>query len=666
MKRVFFIVILAVFIMPLYSCEIGKNRQDQLTTEYSDNKFSYNLDSVTAFTVYDDIVYAAFRDSDYVCSYDYSGEKTAEFFIGNGYHTNLCFDAAKLYTFTLSESGAGITVLDIQNSESSFYALNISIPISMSVTDDGIYLIYREEIIDPYFESVKFRDDDNYIYLGEKAVRVDKDTFEISEMSINNAVSLKKCSNDEIIYYAYDDIGGYYLTYYNTASKSFSEKIYNNSIQNTLSFDLIPENDNIIYSDFSNHKLVSVPMIEKDSCIDFMCDVVTVEGNDLQYHNGNVYILDRTTENIIRTDYKKSVKNNKEIIILSPEIYSEVPYGCGYRINSRMLSDDEFALSVLAGNTDYDICMMTSEHSFSQNIRDRGAFYPLNDVPGVREYLDMCFPYIGEAASNSDGEIWMLPISVNVPCIMYSPQNCKKNEIIFTENTTWQYLFDTAERMYQNEEFRDKFQINEYQAASDILMRYNSNYAFSENKPSYNNDLFRNICTMTKENAVSSESLHTRIISFSQYNDLSDYYSEYLFELTPQKFSPDSSLPYETLRAIPTPSLNEHEKGCAECTYFCVNANSDNLPAALDFISTYCSYMTMRNDSYLFKDETVYPYYGLPLSHDLYSIYSDAQIVFELPYEMFWDDYIRYRDGIISIDEFISEIERKTDMYMNE
>lgn len=76
--------------------------------------------------------------------------------------------------------------------------------------------------------------------------------------------------------------------------------------------------------------------------------------------------------------------------------------------------------------------------------------------------------------------------------------------------------------------------------------------------------------------------------------------------------------------------------------------------------------MATRNDSFLFKDETVYPYYGLPLSHDLYSIYSNARIVFELPNEMFWNDYIRYRDGIISIDEFINEIERKTDMYMNE
>lgn len=665
MKRVY-IIIFALFIILLCSCENEKNRQDRVAAEYSDNKFSYEFNDVTAFTVCDDTVFAVHMDSDYAYAYDSGGEKTAEFFIGGGYHSNLCFDAGRLYAFTYSENGAGITVLDIQKNESAFYAVNIPIPISMAVTDDGIFLIYYDDIYDPYLESVRFRDDDNYFYLGEKAVCVDKDTFGVSDVPINNVVSLKKCGDNEIIYYAYDDIGGYYFTRYNTASGSFSERIYNNSAQNIFSFDFIPENGSVIYADFSNRKLVSVPMAENDCCIDFMCDIVAVNGNDLQYHNGSVYILDGVSGNILRTDYKKSVKDNTEIKILSPEIYSEVPYGCGYRINSQMLSDDEFALSILAGNTDYDICMMTSANLFSQNIRDKGAFYPLNDVPGVREYLDKCFPYIGEAAVNSDGEIWMLPISVDVPCIIYSPENCSKNEIVFNESTTWQYLFDTARRIYQSEGLRSRYQLNEYQAAGDILSRYNSYYAFSGNKPSYNNELFRNVCAMIRENAVNSESLHTWIISYSQYSDLSHYYSEYLFELMPRKFPLDTAYPYEILRAIPTPSLNGHEKGCAECTYFCVNSSSGNLSAALDFISTYCSYMTTRNYSFMLEDETVYPYFGLPLSHDLYNIYSDAQIAFELPAETFWDDYIRYRNGDIGIDELIGEIERKTDMYINE
>lgn len=665
MKRVY-IIAFALFIIMLCSCENEKSRQAQLAAEYSDNKFSYELNDVTAFTVCDDTVYAVFKDSDYVYAYDRDGEKTSELFIGGGYHSNLCFDGERLYAFTFSEKGEGITVIDIQKNESAFYAVNIPIPISMAVSGGGIFIIYCDDVFDPYLESVKFRDDDNYFYFGEKAVCVDKETFGVSDVPLNNVIGLKKCGDSEIIYYAYDDIGGYYFTRYSTESGTFSEKIYNNSAQKIFSFDFIPENGSVVYSDFSNRKLVSAPMAEDDCCIDFMCDIVAVNGNDLQYHNGSVYILDGVSGNIIRTDYKKSVKDNTEIKILSPEIYSEVPYGCGYRINSRMLSDDEFALSILAGNTDYDICMMTSAQPFSQNIRDKGAFYPLNDVPGVREYLDRCFPYIGEAAVNSDGEIWMLPISIDVPCIIYSPENCGKNGIVFNESITWQYLFDTARRIYQSEELRDKYQLNEYQAASDILSRYNSYYAFSGDKPSYNNELFRSVCAVIRENAVSSESLHTRIISYSQYADLTQYYGEYLFELMPWKFSLDDAYPYEILRAVPTPSLNGYEKGCAECTYFCVNSNSGNLSAALDFISTYCSYMATRNYSFMLEDETVYPYCGSPLSHDMYNIYSDAQVTFELPTETFWDDYIRYRNGDIGIDELVGEIERKTDMHINE
>lgn len=40
-----------VFIMPLYSCETANNKYNQLLTEYFDDKFSYDFDSITAFTV---------------------------------------------------------------------------------------------------------------------------------------------------------------------------------------------------------------------------------------------------------------------------------------------------------------------------------------------------------------------------------------------------------------------------------------------------------------------------------------------------------------------------------------------------------------------------------------------------------------------------------------
>lgn len=666
MKRFIIITVTTMLAMLICSCSNGNSKQVQTEYMYTDNRFSYELENTASFAVNDDILYAAFYDLPYVYSYSPTGEKDAELYVGEGFHSNLCFSDDMLYMFTLSPDDSGITTVDIHSGENTFTHVNIPIPITMVAADEHIYLIYRDENIDPYLESIKYSENDNYAYFGEKAICINKNTAEITDIPINNVAGLKKCDENKLIYYAYDDVGGYYFTYYDTSSKEFSEKKYNNTIQNTFSFDYIPENKSIIYSDFSNRKLISVPMTENGVQIDFMCGAAAVNGNDMQYHNGNVYILDNSSGDVFRTDYKNAVKDNREIKILSPEIYTEVPYGCGYRINSQMLSDDEFALSILAGNTDFDVCMMTSAQTFSLNIRDKGAFYPLNDVPGVEEYLDKCFPYIGDAAKKSDGKIWMLPIAVDIPCIIYSSESCEKNGISFDKSITWEYLFDTAGRIYLSENLRSKYMLNEFQAASDIINRYNSNYAFSGNKSDYNNELFRNTCTMLRDISVSSESLHTWTESYSQYPDLQTYYSEYLFELKPDKFTLFEEYPFEMLRAVPTPSLDGKEKSCAECTYFCVNANSDNLPSALDFISTYCSYMASKNDTFMLSDESIYPFYGTQLSHDLYIIYSDAQVVFSLPKEIFFYDYFRFRSGEIDTDEFICEIERKADMYMNE
>ena len=174
----------------------------------------------------------------------------------------------------------------------------------------------------------------------------------------NNVINLKPYSKNEIIYYAYDDIGGYYFTIYNIDKKSFSEKKYNNIPKYTYSFDFY--DNNIIYSDFGNRKITSVNIDNNESVIDFIPNVVTVSGNDLKIENGFCYVLDNHTRSIIRVKYNETIKENKEIKFLSSEIYSEVPYGCGYLINTNIIGDDEFALNILAENSEYDICMMSS------------------------------------------------------------------------------------------------------------------------------------------------------------------------------------------------------------------------------------------------------------------------------------------------------------------
>lgn len=669
MKKILTIIISLLICISACSCAKGNENYNQAALKYEDNKFSYNLKNVCAFTVNEKILYAAFNGEPYIYQYDEDGKEIGKLDFGEGFHTNLSYYDNKLFSFTYGENRPYITVYDLNTNECAANAVNdvdITSAIGMTVLQDKIYLIYWSENHDEYQESIKYSDDDSYIYMGEKAVCIDTDSYEAEEIDIKNVLNLKPYSENEVLYYAYDDIGGYYFTVYDVLAKSFSDKIYNNNPLYTLSFAYNSDDESIIYSDFSNRKLTSVSLEQSDTKIDFMSNVVSVTGNELQFYDGECYILDNPTGNIFRAEYSKSVKKNKEIMFCSSEIYSEVPYGCGYSINSFMLNDDEFALSILAGNSDYDICMMASQQTFSQNIRDKGAFYPLNDVPMVKEYLDACFPYLKEAAADNNGRIWMIPIAADIPCILYNPENCQKYNINFDENTTWQYLFDIADNLYGSENLRSKFQLNGYQAESDIIHRYISNYAVNNNKSDFDNQLFRDTCQMIKNNDMASESLHTRLTQLSRYPSLTDYFNDYIFELTPYQYSMFYDEAFNTLRAAATPPLKENEPNCAECTYFCVNSNSDNLSAALDFISSYCSYMLEQNDSYMFRDKNIYQYGETPLAQDLYNIYSNAKVSFTIPKEMFWDDYLKYRNGQISLDDFITEAERKVDMYINE
>ncbi len=662
-KKIMTLSVMLLFVAFFCSCNL---QPTNITSNYENNVFSYNLENSCAFTVDNKILYASFPEDNTVRSYDRSGNLLNSYDFGEGVHTNLLCNENLIYAFTYGDNGIFITTYDLKTNNINKHKLDIDISstLAMTLLDDKIYMVYWSEHSDEYLESIKYSPDDSYVYMGEKSASIDIHDFDVEEIKIDNVLNLKPYSENEIIYYAYDDIGGYYFTIYNTSEKTFSDRMYNNTPQYTYSFDFYE--GNIVYADFSNRKISSVAIDDPDVQVDFMTNVVCTSGNDLQIENGECYVLDNASGNVFRTSYNDAVKENKEIIFYSSEVYTETPYGCGYRINSSILENSEFALNILAENSDYDICMMSSGQTISRNIRDRGAFYKLNDVPMVQEYLDKCFPYLKEAAYNENGDIWMLPIAVDIPCIVYNPQNCEKYGIDITSNITWEELFDICSKTYENPELRDKFSVNGYQVQNDIMNHYNNYYSISNGKADYDNETFRNLCTMLKDADIDSDYLHTRIIALDHYENLNEYFNDYLFELWPYLYDVFYDDAFSSLRAISTPSVKENEPSCAECIFFCVNSNSKNLNEALNYISTYCGYMLGRNDNYLINDESVYPFSETALAKDLFGIYSNAKVHFTPSDDMFWNDYIDYQSGNVSLDLLVSEIERKTDMYLNE
>lgn len=663
-NKIFFLLMCGVMLLCCSGCNEIQNSYN--TNEYSIDNFKYPQNEIRAFCIDDNEIYISSNDKADICKIDRDGNEIEHIGFGQGLHSNLCMSEKKLYGFTYRDNEIGITEYDVIDKTLEFnpIAKDITSVIAMTEVSGALYLIYWDDKHDEVQEGIKYDEDDDYIYMGEKAISINLTNYECLDIEISNVINLKKYSDSEIIYYAYDDEGGYYFTIYNTEDNSFSNKIYNNNIGYTFSFAL--KDDQILYSDFANRKLVSESMYPKNGAIDVMANIVATSGNDLQVYGDDCFILDSESGSIFRIDYSKTVHTNESIRFCSSEIYSEVPFGCGYNIDTYMLEDEEFALKILAGDKDYDVCMMSYNQSFSGNIYEKGAFYPLNGLPKVEEYLDQCFPYLKDAAYDKNGNIWMIPIAVDVPCILYNPDNCKKLGIDLSEDVSWQSLFDIAGRLYKDENMRDKYQLNGYQMEANILRQYNSYYALRDGQASYDTELFKSLCNNLKKADTSLPCFHTFIQEYGAYSDLEQYYDHFLFELLSYKYELNDPYPYNILRAISFPEIDKEKPNCADCIFLCVNSNSENLEDTLDFINTYCSYMMSRNDTFMFKDTSKYPYSDSQLTKDLYEIYQDSALVFEASKKTFWDDYNRFSNDEITMEELIEEVERKTDMYMNE
>ena len=81
-------------------------------------------------------------------------------------------------------------------------------------------------------------------------------------------------------------------------------------------------------------------------------------------YNGGFVFLKNYQEDIKRIYVKGELKNNTTIRFLSSAWVSEsdMPYGCGYKMEQMALDAESFALKVLAQDKDFDVYLLSSNH----------------------------------------------------------------------------------------------------------------------------------------------------------------------------------------------------------------------------------------------------------------------------------------------------------------
>jgi len=475
-------------------------------------------------------------------------------------------------------------------------------------------------------------------YLGEMIYSVHITTSSIAVLDIEFPVLMSPTLNNSLLIYAMSG-EGYYFTEYDPVKNNYGEKYYND-LRKLECFRVINKNNDFAFSSpvISLLKLAVGSVSEEGGVAEIMPNAYIWGKSDINYSGGytfykNSLISSENHGKIERIKNSSYIKDVRKINMVSVGFFDDDPFGCGYTIKRESLTDDVFALNVLSRDIEHDIYLMNSNQPFSLNIKNKGSFYPLNDIRGVSEYIDACFPYIKDIATTEDGDIWMLPIGIEIPCILYNEKN------IDITNLSNDDLIEAGGSMFINY----------------LIMQYMNTYT------TFDTAEFRELAEFSKAalNSSNNDIYFKNLNSIYTPGGLEKCTFSVLYYRSEQR----NFTPYTNINALALP--NEYsEKNTASLIFLCVNPSSKNLDAALDYISSLARYLYGTPDSMMFADTALYT--DTAYARDLYDIYKNGDILFRLPNDVFSKDFYSYIHGETDIEFMIREIERKVNTFLNE
>lgn len=531
----------------------------------------------------------------------------------------------------------------------------------LEIIDDTVYFIgINKNKIDKSYELHK--DTPTYLYKGEVVFEFSIADSNMVEIPIEFPICMAKSLNHTLIINAYDSNGGYYFAEYDPKNDTLSDKVYlNYKIHSGIlkgDFCIVNNENNIIYYDYEREVLVEASTKSNEGMVEVMPGVRII-GRYLTCFGDYTYYFDTDTRKIVRIKNSVYIRGNKTINMISYATDLEAPFGYGYSITREVYDKDEaFALKVLAQDKDFDLYLLNSWHPFSDNIHKNGAFYPLNKVEGVQEYLDACFPYIKEAATDINGNIWMLPINVDIDCLYYIEENCIGQGIEITRDISLEKLLELQLTAVNNNQLQGNYDVlGGYSLVNNITLQ------FLRSGLSLDSDEFRDLAKLTKNyyNRIQVDSI------IDTRNDLFGWYNQSLINnfiaMNPQSLKRFNPL-IDTYQILGIPSFDNSDSYIATGLFLCVNPETKNLKETLDYIETYVKYSLSEGKPLLFKDKTLYQ--DTAFQQGVYEVYSKGDICFTLPKNVFFDDFLRYINSEIELEEMITEASRKMEIYRKE
>ena len=376
-----------------------------------------------------------------------------------------------------------------------------------------------------------------------------------------------------------------------------------------------------------------------------------VLNKSLIYQKGFAFYYDFEENAVERVTVAGNIKENREVHLLINGMDVLGFNGLGYRIIRETVDRDTFSLKVLARDTDFDLYLLWSHDSNAYNLKKNGAFYPLNEIPAVEKYLNACFPYLKEIATNEEGDIWMIPIDLNIPLLLYDKAYAKEKGIDFSLMDYQDLLALTEQAEQESPE-----QIWNYK----IIEEFFNQYFMLED--SFDTQLFRryakqlkSLYEVTGENAEAPQS----------------YFSDFIYEYMPfssRLVNHSNNIEklelQEEVAVVEVPKMSEELKNVGTCYFFAVNPQSDNIEATLAYLSDLCTYLMTVENSFLLADNTAYT--NTSFLQQCYEVYQNGAVYFSIDREVYDTIFTEYLEDKIELEDMIEEVERRLEIYTKE
>lgn len=483
--------------------------------------------------------------------------------------------------------------------------------------------------------------DDRLIYYSLE----EKESYVIE---IDRPVHMACLDNGKVMVYAYLDSGKYGILEYDPVEDVLNTKAQFDSY-NIQYFAACNEGQDILYSYSVNSRGIVMSSLEDFGNKTELCPQKLIAKNpQLSCKNGQVCFINYNGD-VMSFALADVYRNSKSIRYISPGYQVDEPYGCGYRMKRQEMEEDKFVLKVLAQDRDYDLCLIDSINGSSYNLRKNGVFYPLNDVRGIEEYFEKCFPYVKEAATKEDGTIWMLPIAVYMPGLIVQEDTLKEMKVPLKRNMTWEEFTPVIAGM--TEEQASLKSLSQIVCTMLFFQQYFKHYN------SVDTEVFR-------KNAAALQLLDSDMLLSDMRED-----KRYLFYYARYMYSYTNSVIREVYygpnaKVYPMPKLAAEDANTGTCIFLAVNPASDRLEDTLAFLEDWMAWQMMEEDVPLyFKDSK--PEEGT-FEADIYALYQNGEIAFAIDEDTYNDDFSEMLEGAKSIEEYIRGTEQKLKIYFGE